>query len=74
MSRNQENIALLIARTSARLNRPALGRLIGRSGRWVQRVELGDGYARLTPEIREKLAAALDTPESILFPEVGGDK
>ncbi len=65
------NSALLLARTAARLNRPAFGRLIGRSNRWVQRVELGDGYARLTPGIKAKIAEALSTPQEILFPAGG---
>jgi len=67
------NTTLLLARTAARLNRVELGRKIGRSSRWVQRVELGDGYARLTPAIKEKIAEALETTISVLFLEEGAE-
>lgn len=46
--------------------------MIGRSSRWVQRVELGDGYAKLTSEIKAKIASVLQEPEELLFP--GGDE
>lgn len=63
------NTTLLLARTAARLNRVELGRKIGRSSRWVQRVELGDGCAKLTPAIKEKIASAVGSSVQILFPE-----
>ncbi len=70
------NQTLLLARTAARLNRVELGRMIGRSSRWIQRVELGDGYAKLTPEIKAKIASVLREPEELLFisPEVSDER
>jgi hypothetical protein len=68
------NHALLLARTAARLNRPALGRLIGRSSRWVQRVELGDGSAKITPEIKKQIAEAVGTSVESIFPDAGGSE
>lgn len=67
------NTTLLLARTAAHLNRVELGRKIGRSSRWIQRVELGDGYAQLTSEIKARIAAALETPPELLFPEVSDE-
>lgn len=63
------SINLKLARIAANWTRSRLAAEIGRSPRFVQRVELGDGYARLTPGIKAKLAAVLSTPTEILFPD-----
>lgn len=61
------NVSLKLARITARLTRAELAARIGRSPRYVRRLEHADGYAKLTPAIKEKIAAALETPIEILF-------
>jgi hypothetical protein len=45
---------------------------IGRSPRFIQRLEHGNDYAKATPEIKKRIASALQSSEELLFPDQGG--
>lgn len=57
---------LRTARRVADLKQKDIAAEIGRSQMFVSRLERG-GYARLTPEIAEKIAAIVGVPSVILF-------
>lgn len=57
---------LRLARLAAGLRQVDLAATIGRSRLFICRLEIG-GYARLTPEIAETLAAAVNVPAALLF-------
>jgi transcriptional regulator with XRE-family HTH domain len=58
--------ALRTARRVAEITQNDIAAEIGRSQMYVSRLERG-GYARLTPEIAEKIAALVGVPSFILF-------
>lgn len=57
---------LRLARLAAGLRQADLAAVIDRSQMFVHRLEVG-GPARLTPEIADKLAAAVNVPAALLF-------
>lgn len=57
---------LTIARITAGLRQSDLAEGIGKSTAYIHRLETG-GPAILTPEIAERIAAAVKTPSFILF-------
>ena len=58
--------ALRTARRIAEITQKDIATEIGRSQMYVSRLERG-GYARLTPETAEKIAALVKVPAVLLF-------
>lgn len=71
MKTHPPNYLVKMARQAAGLKRAEAARRAGVNVRFLRRVENGDGYAKLTTAIKEKIAEALETPIDLLFPEGG---
>ncbi|MFA5806779.1 MAG: helix-turn-helix transcriptional regulator [bacterium] len=68
------NPLVKMARQTAGLKRAEAARRANVNVRFLRRVENGDGYARLTPGIKARIAAALEiSPTELLFPEVSDE-
>lgn len=63
------NHLVKIARQTAGLKRAEAACRARVNVRFLRRVENGDGYAKLTPEIKARIARVLETPIELLFPE-----
>jgi DNA-binding XRE family transcriptional regulator len=64
------NHLVKMARQTAGLKRAEAACRARVNVRFLRRVENGDGYFKLTPEIKARIAKVLETPTELLFPEV----
>ena len=67
MRGEQGNLLLKLSRIAAGMSRHELARACGRSTRFIQRIENGDGPAALTPEVLKAISREVRVPEEILI-------